>query len=312
MTKRVLLTGATGFIGRQAVASLLDRGYEVHAVTTRAEPPAGTGASWHRADLLDPSAPRAVVEQTEPTHLLHLAWYAEPGAFWTSEANVRWLEASLRLLRAFAAIRGRRAVVAGTSAEYDWSVAGVCREGVTPVAPRTLYGQCKAALHAVTERFYAAPKMPALAWGRVFFLYGPHEHPDRLVSSVARALLQGHPAPCSHGRQVRDFLYSVDVARAFVALLDSDVKGAVNIGSGTPTMIAEVVQLVAEATGRADLLQLGAIPVRADEPAELVANVKRLRDEIGFVPHFTLEEGILATVDWWRNSSGGAARFVSG
>jgi nucleoside-diphosphate-sugar epimerase len=302
MTKRVLLTGGTGFIGRHAVEVLLARGYEVHVVARRSEPPIRANVLWHQADLLDPTASQALIDAIEPSHLLHLAWYATPGAFWTSEANVHWLEASLRLLRAFADGGGHRAVVAGTSAEYDWSVGGVLREAVTPVAPRTLYGQCKAALYAVTEPLYAAPDGPTLGWGRVFFLYGPHEHPDRLVSSVTRALLKGHSAPTSHGRQIRDFLHSADVASAFVALLDSEVAGPVNIGSGTPVTIAEVVGLVAEATGRRELLQLGAIPARADEPAQLVADVGRLRDEVGFVPRFTLEEGIRSTVEWWRQT----------
>ena len=302
MTKRVLLTGATGFIGRHVVGELVDRGYEVHAVTQRPSPPTRNGISWHRADLLDPATPTALVEKTKPTHLLHLAWYAEPGAFWTSGANVLWLEASLRLVRAFVAAGGHRAVVAGSSAEYDWTAAGRCSEQLTPVAPATLYGQCKASLHAVADRFCRTSGLPAPGWGRVFFLYGPHEHPDRLVSSVAKALLEARPALCTDGRQVRDFLFSVDVAGAFAALLDSDVEGPVNIASGTPVTVADEARLVARATGGEDLLQLGAVSARAGDPPYLVAEVGRLRDEVGFVPRFTVEEGIRASVDWWRQT----------
>ncbi|HWH12733.1 MAG TPA: NAD(P)-dependent oxidoreductase [Solirubrobacteraceae bacterium] len=316
--KRVLLTGATGFIGRQAIRPLRDRGYEVHTVSSRAvsSPAVGVpggggdggleGLVPHQADLLDPAAIAELVDRVRPTHLLHLAWYAEPGKFWTSPENDRWVAASRVLLCAFAQAGGRRAVVAGTCAEYDWSAGAVCREGVTPVEPATLYGRAKATLHAETAAYYSEDGMPTLGWGRIFFLYGPAEHPARLVSSVIRALLDGRPAPCSHGRQVRDFLHTADVAAGFAALLDTeDVSGAVNIASGEPVTIARLVGLVGEACGRPELIELGALPAREDDPPLLVADVRRLRDEVGFLPALALADGIAATVDWWRRELAG-------
>jgi nucleoside-diphosphate-sugar epimerase len=308
--KRVLLTGATGFIGRQTIRPLRDRGYEVHAVSSRTidigRADGGLdGLVIHQTNLLDPGATADLVERVRPTHLLHLAWYAEPGKFWTSPENDRWVAASRVLLCAFAQAGGRRVVVAGTCAEYDWSAVGVCREGVTPVAPATAYGRAKAGLHAATAAYFAEDGMPTLAWGRIFFLYGPGEHPARLVSSVIRALLDGRPAPCSHGRQVRDFLDTADVAAGFAALLDSDdVSGAVNVASGDPVTIARLVGLVGEACGRPELIELGALPTREDEPPVLVADVRRLHDEVGFRPRLTLADGIAQTVEWWRQELG--------
>src|SRR5205823_14815349 len=98
------------------------------------------------------------------------------------------------------------------------------------------------------------------AWGRLFFLYGPHEHPQRLVASVIRSLLSGVHARCSHGRQIRDFLYIRDAAEAFVALLHSKVAGSVNIASGQALALKELITAVADKVGRRDLVQLDAIP----------------------------------------------------
>jgi nucleoside-diphosphate-sugar epimerase len=299
---RVLVTGAGGFIGRGTLAPLRARGFEVHAVSTR-ERPAGGDVRWHTADLLEPGAAERVVAAVRPTHLLHLAWDTTPGAFWSTPENVRWAGASLALLRAVADRGGERAVIAGTCAEYAWADEVHCVEGETPLEPATLYGSSKHGLRLAAERHAAATGM-ALAWGRVFFVFGPHEHPARLVSSVASALVRGEPAELSPGDQVRDFLYSEDLAAAFVALLSSGVEGPVNLASGEPTPVRALAEALAEAAGRPDLLRLGARPARRGEPAALTADVRRLREDVGWAPPRTLRERAGDSVDWWRRVLG--------
>jgi nucleoside-diphosphate-sugar epimerase len=301
--RRVLVTGASGFIGRHALAPLLERGFEVHAVMSRDAPPPGAPARvrWHRADLLDAAAHGALLAAASPSHLLHLAWYAEHGRFWTSTENLRWAAATLELVRAFAERGGRRAVLAGSCAEYRWGDPGPCVEGLTPLEPATLYGTAKHATRAVLEA--AAPQLGIeLAWGRVFFLYGPDEAPGRLVASVARALVAGKRAPTGDGTQLRDFLHVADVAAAFAALLDSDVTGPVNIASGEARPLRDVIDAIGVAAGRPDLLDVGALPARPGDPDELVADVTRLRDDVGFVPAIGLQGGIAQSVEWWRGA----------
>ncbi|HEY0077455.1 MAG TPA: NAD(P)-dependent oxidoreductase [Pyrinomonadaceae bacterium] len=300
--KRVLITGASGFIGRHCPASLQARGYEVHAVSSKSQPTedAGDGVRWHRADLLDARQLSALLDETQPTDLLHLAWYAAPRLYWTSTENFRWVQASLNLLEGFAARGGRRAVVAGTCAEYDWRHTGRFFETETPLAPSTLYGASKRALHLMLDAFARQAGLSA-AWGYVFFLYGEQEHSERLVASVVRALLKDEPALCSHGRQVRDFLHVADVADAFVALLDSRAEGAVNVASGEGVSLAEVVLRIGEKLGRRELIRLGARAASADEPPTLVADVSRLRDEVGWRPRIDLDAGLERTIRWWRN-----------
>jgi nucleoside-diphosphate-sugar epimerase len=162
-----------------------------------------------------------------------------------------------------------------------------------------LYGVAKLATFAVA-RAYAEEVGLSLAWGRVFFLYGPGEDERRLIPSVARALLAGEPAPTGDGTQVRDFMHVDDVARGFAALLDSAADGAVNIASGEGVTIGQVLDLVGRATGRPDLLRLGAVPARPGDPQRLVADTRRLSTEIGFEPRIGLSDGVADTVAWWR------------
>ncbi len=189
--------------------------------------------------------------------------------------------------------------MAGTCAEYDWNY-GYCTETVTPCRPATPYGVCKNALQDVLRAYSAEAKLSS-AWGRIFFLYGPQESPARLVASVAKALLSGEVARCSHGRQLRDFMHVEDVAAAFVHLLDSPVEGAVNISSGHPLSLREVVMAVAEPLGASDLVQLGAIPASDNDPPLLVGNNRRLLQEVGWQPHYTLHSGIAQTINWWKS-----------
>jgi nucleoside-diphosphate-sugar epimerase len=307
---RVLVTGATGFIGRGTLDPLLDAGYEVHPVSRgKPDDPAARGLRWEQADLLDPRGADVLLARVAPSHLLHLAWYAEPGAFWDSSENLRWVEASLRLLRAFAENGGRRAVFAGTCAEYAWTERVVCSELTTPCHPATLYGASKHALHLIADRFAEGTGI-SLAWGRVFFVFGPGEDPTRLAGSIARSLVRGEPALLSHGNQVRDFLYSEDLAEALVALLSSHVEGAVNLASGIPASIRDLAEALGAAAGRAELLNFGAREAPAGEPAQLVADVRVLREEVGWTPRASLQARAADTIAWWRTAltNGGRRR----
>ena len=136
--------------------------------------------------------------------------------------------------------------------------------------------------------------------GTIFFLYGPGEDPARLVSGVARELLVGNEVSPTDGLQRRDFMHVRDVAAAFVTLLEGDVVGPVNIASGEATQVREIVTLVAEQTGGVERVRFGALERRTDEPEVIVADVKRLVNEVGFRRTIGPERGIADTVAWWR------------
>jgi nucleoside-diphosphate-sugar epimerase len=298
MTPRVLVTGATGCIGRHALPLLVARGWDVHAIASRQATPDVASVTWHRGNLLDATATRAAVHDVAPTHLLHLAWYIAPGKWATAPENVTWVRASLDLFDAFAEAGGARIVTAGSCLEYDWQY-GYCSETRTPCAPHTAYGACKHALSELTETFARAHGLSS-AWGRIFFVYGPHEHPDRLVASVVRSLLQRQPARTSHGRQVRDYLFAGDVADALVTLLASSLEGPINIASGEPVQLRDIVQRLGDLLDGRDLLQIGAIPPAPTDVPLVVADTRRLTGELGWRPAVGLDAGLRQTIDWWR------------
>ncbi len=297
---RVLLTGATGFVGRHVLAPLAARGFDVHAVART--PPGSTDAvTWHQVDLLDRRATAEVLRELEPSHLLHLAWYAEHGKFWTAPENLDWVAASLDLLRSFHACGGQRAVVAGTCAEYDWSTD--CCDGQTPLRPATLYGISKNALREVADAYARSVGM-SFAWGRIFFTYGPGEQPTRVVAAVAQAFVAGEEVQCSPGEQIRDFLYVEDLASAFAALLDSAVVGALDLGSGDAITVRDILLRLERLAGSTDLVQFSEA-LRRDEPHRIVAACGRLRDEVEWQPTFGLDAGLTSTLEWWRGTATG-------
>ncbi|HEX6397717.1 MAG TPA: NAD(P)-dependent oxidoreductase, partial [Steroidobacteraceae bacterium] len=138
---------------------------------------------------------------------------------------------------------------------------------------------------------------------RVFFLYGPHEHPQRLVSSIILSMLRGEPAKSSHGRQIRDYMHVQDVADGLVAVLDSELRGTVNVSSGRATQIRDIVLTLGSLLGRPELVQLGALPARANDAPMVVGDNAKIMAELGWQPRFELESGLGHTIDWWKSQS---------
>lgn len=298
--KKILVTGANGFIGRHTLRTLLEHDFIVHAVTSGKLTPALPGCRWHRVDLLDPVQTKNLLRAVQPAYLLHFAWDVTPGEYWSSINNFSWVQASLELLHSFQEQGGYRVVMAGTCAEYDWSH-GYCKEFITPKVPSTSYGICKHSLQLMLEAYSRETGLSS-SWGRVFLTYGPHEYPVRLIPSVVNSLLKGEPARCTHGSQIRDFLYVQDVAEAFVALLESNVSGPVNIASGQPVTIKFIINEISRQIGRPDLIEFGAVDPPENEPEVLFGDIQRLSNEVGWVPKYSLERGLQYTINWWSRN----------
>jgi nucleoside-diphosphate-sugar epimerase len=298
---KILITGARGFIGRHTIPLLRERGYEVYGIYYHSEPGLRDEKNvfWHKCNLLDPNEQKKLFEQIRPTHLLHFAWTMETDTR-TSVENLRWVQASLELIMNFVSFGGKRAVAAGTYFEYDLSCEGYYSEETTPRQTRQLYGISKNSLQEIFSKYLSQSGI-SNSWVRIFHTYGPWEHAFRLVPQVITSLLRDQPVRCTSGEQIRDFIYVEDVASAFVKLLDSDAAGPVDVGSGRPVAVKTVVNTIADLLGKKRLVELGALPARLDESSFAVADTGKITQQIGWGPVFTLEEGLMKSIDWWKN-----------
>ena len=294
---RLLLTGASGFVGRAVLTALLTRGVDTIALSRTRPVVAGT-FEWHDTDLLDHAATARAVEATRPDTILHLAWTVEHGRFWTAPTNLDWIAATLNLARAAATAGVTRFVGTGTCYEYDCPATGNCREDQTPLAPALLYGTAKDATRRVLEEFGRTHGL-SVAWARLFFLYGPGEGAGRLVPSIARALAAGQSAPCTSGTGVRDFIDVRDAGEGLAALALSEVTGAVNVASGQAISIADVARTLGQLAERPELVHIGALADRPGEPPRIVADVARLGQEVGYRSDRTLEAGLNEALIYW-------------
>lgn len=284
---RVLLTGASGFIGQHVASKLKAQNITYVALGRNSK----LSHSHHiTANLLTTSDFAEVMAEADPTHLIHLAWYTEHGKYWHSPLNLDWVMATHRLLEAFCKHGGQYALIAGTCAEYDWNY-GFCNEDLTPLNPQTVYGAAKDSSRRLSQLLCHQYDIP-LGWTRIFFPYGFGEGEQRLIPSLFRAFRQETDSFGVNSSSFRDLLHVSDLADALLACLFEHVTGSINISSGEPVSIRTIVEKIASIYSQDPSLILDLEPDRKNEPPLLVGNNQKLKD-LGWKPMITLDEGLL-------------------
>jgi len=283
---RVLLTGATGFVGRYVAREL-----EAHGIgfVTVGRSPRVDVHEHIQADLLFLTDYKGLVRAARATHLIHLAWYTEHGKYWTHSLNIDWVKATAGLVKAFCQEGGRHVTVSGSCAEYDWNH-GYHIEDITPINPATIYGTAKDTTRRICLSICNEFSVP-LAWGRLFFPYGRGEPESRLLPALADVLRGKKAAFGVNAESYRDFLHVTDTAAALVVLTKSEASGCFNISSGEATQIGAVVRLLAQKMVVPCVTILDMPSARPGEPSFLVGSNDRL-NMLGWNNKVALEKGL--------------------
>lgn len=278
MSKTVLVTGATGFVGSHVLPMLRNNGRSVRAVVRNG-----------KKNRLSVSTESAEIVETEDLWsetsawwsdvcrdidiVIHIAWYAEPGQYLQSFQNLDCLAGTLRLAQAVCQAKVRRFVGIGTCFEYDLTLGVLSVQ--TPLRPLTPYGGAKAAAFLALSQ--SLPRQGVeFAWCRLFYLYGKGEDERRFVPYLRAKLMRGEPAELTSGRQIRDYLDVRDAARMIVETALGDGQGPVNICSGIPITIRQFAEQIADEYGRRDLLHFGVRQEKLVDPPCVVG----LRGEV--------------------------------
>lgn len=283
--KKVLLTGATGLIGKEALQPLLDAGFEVFAISTK-DQVSKENINWIKADIFDFEQIKKVFLEIKPEYLLHFAWVAS-GDYLSSETNYKLVDASMNMLKAFKENNGKRAVFAGTCFEYEFKNEPLKEND--RLNPKTVYAQCKNELREKAEE-YCQNNGISFGWGRIFYVYGHQENEKRLTPHLINSIKDKKSVVINCGTLVKDYMYTKDVASAFVKFLDSNVSGCVNICTSIGISLEDYSKTIAKKLNGENFLVIK--NEATGQPPAIIGDNSRLVNEIKFSPKFNLDEAL--------------------
>jgi nucleoside-diphosphate-sugar epimerase len=278
MTGIVLITGATGFVGRQVLRVLFERGVRVRLVTRNEnydqfENFGAFEKIIYTPDLFSENSNWWADACQGVDIVIHVAWYAEPGKYLQSTLNLDCLTGTLQLSKGAAKAGVRRFIGIGTCFEYDLTSGWLSVQ--TSLEPVTPYGAAKASAFMALNQLLPMQAVE-FAWCRLFYLYGEGEHERRLISYIRSQLIVGEPAELSSGDQIRDFLDVCQAGRMIVDVALGREQGPINICSGQPVTIRQLAEQIADEYQRRDLLRFGARPNNLLDPPCVVG----IRDQV--------------------------------
>lgn len=301
MREKILVTGASGFIGKQLVKALATKDCEIIGINYQhTNDFKHEHVTFVKMNLLDNNAVENFFKHNSFNSMIHMAWYGDNKCH-SHNINIEWIVASLNLLKYFHETGGKKVLMAGSVSEYDFSY-GYLSEEVTPLNNKSLYGQSKTALCNVAKTFCKQNDID-FKWPRIFNLYGPHEKPQRLVPYVINSCLNGEDVKVSDCLKFQDYLHVEDTTRGIVDVFESDIQGAVNICSNTPVQLRYIVNKIAELTDFKGKILWGAIPAAFDEDV-VIGNNAKLKS-IGWKQKYNIDERLKQTINWWKEYNKG-------
>lgn len=307
---RVLLTGATGFVGRWVARALSQQKAKLHVVVRDRSGALsllqeyGVDAMVTQADLADVKQVRDVLTHIKPEITFNLAGYgvdpAECDEMTAYQINAQLGFTICQVLSSSSTSlgRGQSLVHVGSALEYGPTYQAL-REDLEAY-PTTLYGKSKLlGTELITQCCKAYGVRGVVA--RLFTVYGPGEHAGRLLPTLLAARDLDAPIPLTSGEQARDFVYVEDVAAGLLKLgqVNSEYGEVVNLATGRLTTVREFVETAADVLGLApERLEFGALPQRPQEMHHAVVSTERLERLTGWTPSTSIRDGIRRTADF--------------
>lgn len=297
--EKVLITGASGFLGSHVVKELAALNqYEIIAVTSgKRKTSFPHGVTVEEVNLLSEEARSSLLRCVKPDIICHFAWVQDNSDYRYSSENLRWLEASISLLRVFVEQGGRCFLFSGSSTEYGEG--GGMESEIVRNRVMSMYGATKRAFSSILSEYCTNRKVQYID-ARYFTIFGegdPHEF--GAVPESISCFLQDKPFVCKAPNTIRDYIYVDDAARATVALATGNFCGSVNIASGQPRLMRDVFELIANIMDKSELLSFGS----DNQPSQiLVGDVRVLKEAVGFLPESSFEENMKKTINWWKES----------
>lgn len=288
---RVLLTGATGFIGQAVVPLLLAQGAEVLALTTD---PKRVRDRWgiESVDALaeSESVTQDLIETFHPSVLLHLAWSRLPD--YSPIVCLANVESSVRVIRAALNSGVTRFVGTGSCWEYG-DLTGRLEEGMT-TTPTTMFAQAKSCIRQIMETTATETGTEA-RWGRIFYAYGAGQRNTSLIPMTIRAWREGAAPELRETQRAIDLIHVDDVAIGLVALaLQDGPSGTFNLGSGHATRVADVVEIVRANVSEEEITTL--LTAITDTEASW-ADISKMNNAFGWQPAITFSDGVRMMLD---------------
>lgn len=293
---RLVITGATGFIGRHLIPECVKRFSEVYAIS-RGEG-VQKGVIHLRCDLHDHGRVRGLIGSLKPTHLVHLAWCAGSG-YQDSKANREWYDSTIVLLDAFCESGGQRVIVSGTCAEYDWSTTALLDEWLSCTRAVSRYSKYKSHLLKHLTRFSLLTGV-TFAWLRLFFVYGPADQPERPFPKLI--LNPAHPSSnvWRSDTCIRDYVCVSMVAKVISNLIDHNLAGALNIGTGSG-ISRRIISRFVEAVLCTIPDYSNACASNAVDAAPVIGDVSRLFTSNVMSLTAKPLSSMINTIHWWND-----------
>jgi UDP-glucose 4-epimerase len=294
--KKLLITGAGGFLGFAVAQAAKAAGYEVFGIG-RQEAPARLKSgsfAYEVVDLSDRQALEAYLARTQPEAIIHCAWTGISGGARDQDIQYANIQSTLSLVEIGAKYGLLRFIGVGSQAEYG-QYEGRISETHVP-APVTLYGAAKLAAYTLARQRAHALAVD-FAWLRLFAVYGPGDNPNWLIPSLIRAMAQDQSPPMTEGIQKWDYLFIDDAAEAVMATLESNrVNGTYNLSSGSALAVRDIAEMLRDAIAPTLALQFGTIPYGPSQIFHMEGDIARLKSATDWSPRTDLLTGLNKTI----------------